>query len=135
MTIIEVLIALGISGLTVAGIVAGYLFCINSAEQSALSLAANASALGRLEQTRSAKWDTLSWPASDELVASNFPDRVVTLDVSGSSGAITYATNVTLISQVSTNPPLRRVRVDCIWRLEETKLYTNTVETCRAPDQ
>lgn len=134
MTLVEVVVALAISGLAVAGIVGGYLFSVRSAEKSALSLAAHARAMERLETTRGAKWDTSTWPPLDELASTNFPDQVVLLDLSGSGVGSTYGTNVLQISQISTNPPLRQIRVDCIWRFNATQLLTNTIQTCRAPD-
>jgi hypothetical protein len=88
----------------------------------------------RLEATRGAKWDTSSYPVVDQLVITNFPAQVVLLDRSGSGVGSTYGTNVIQISQISTNPPLRRIRVDCLWRFNATQLLTNTIETCRAPD-
>ena len=42
MTLVEVLIALVLSGLAVGGIISGYTYCTTSAEKGALSLAANA---------------------------------------------------------------------------------------------
>jgi type II secretory pathway pseudopilin PulG len=135
LTLVEVIVALAISSLAVAGIINGYLFTITSAQRSALSLIANARAMERIEETRSAKWDTSSWPPVDQLVSTNFPDQVITLDLDGSGTNALYATNVTQIIGVSTNPPLRRVRVDCIWAFKGKQLMTNTVETCRAADQ
>jgi len=134
MTLVEVVVALGVSGLTVGAIVTGYLFCVTAAEKSALSLAANGMALKRLEQTRCASWNTISWPPIDQLAASNFPPQVVTLDLSGSGSAVTYGTNLVTITQVSTNPPLRCIRADCVWRFNNSNLYTNSIEMCRAPD-
>ena len=134
MTLIEVVVALGITGLVMGGIVKGYIFCTTSAEQAALALAANARAQERIEETRSAKWDTAVWPAEDRVVATNFPTKIVTLDLSGSGPEATQATIQTQISQISTNPPLKRIRVDCIWKFNG-KPVTNTIETCRAPNQ
>lgn len=137
MTLVEVVVALVISGLAVGGIVTGYTFCAASAEQAALSLAADARAMERIEETRSATWDTAIWPTVDELVVTNFPAKIVTLDLSGSGVGITLATIQTEISQISVNPPLRRIHVDCIWQFNfrGSKWVTNTIETCRAPDQ
>ncbi len=135
MTLVEVVVALSISGLAVGAIVSGYLFSATSAEKSALALAANARAMERIEETRSARWDTASSPAVDELVSTNFPSKVMTLDLSGSGSGITYATNFTDITMVSVSPPLKRIRVDCVWKFQGSKPLTNTIETCRAPDQ
>ena len=135
MTLVEVVVALALATMAVAGIVSGYIFSITSAQKWALSLAANAEAMARIEEIRSATWDTASWPNVDDLVVTNFPNEVVVLDHSGSGSGIVYATNITQISQISANPPLRRVRVDCIWSFKGSQLFTNTIETCRAPDQ
>lgn len=134
-TLVEALIALAICGLAMAAIVIGYLCASSAAEKSALSLAANASAMRRIEESRSARWVISTYPAIDELVQTNFPDTVVVLDLPGSGSGVTYGTNQTSISMISTNPPFKRVRVDCVWAFRGNKLYTNSVETCRAPDQ
>ena len=135
MTLVEVVISLGISVLIVAGIVTGYIYCTTANVKDSLYMAANGRALERLEEARSARWDTSSYPAVDELVATNFPDKQVTLDLSGSGSTITRATLHTEISPLSVTPPLRRIRVDCIWSVKGDELVTNTIETCRAPDQ
>jgi prepilin-type N-terminal cleavage/methylation domain-containing protein len=134
MTLIEVLVALLISGMAIAGIVTGYVFANTSGAKFALSLSANAEASQWMEQMRSAVWNTSSWPAVDQLNATNFSNEVVTLESYGSQ--VTYATNYATISTISTNPPLRRIRVDCVWSFQgSSRLLTNTIETCRAPDQ
>ena len=89
----------------------------------------------RLEETRGAKWDLSSWPPVDELVATNFPDQLVVLVQNGPANEIIYATNRTQISQISLDPPLKVIRVDCVWDFGGSQLLTNTIETCRAPDQ
>jgi hypothetical protein len=72
----------------------------------------------------------------DEILLTNFPVTVVKLDASGSGTGATYGTNYTQVSLISTNPPLKMVRVDCVWSFKgSSKLITNTMETCRAPDQ
>jgi prepilin-type N-terminal cleavage/methylation domain-containing protein len=135
MTLVEVVVALAITGLAVGGIISGYTYCTTSARKAALSLAANARAMERIEETRSAKWDTAVWPAVDQLVATNFPTKIVTLDLSGSGVVTTTATIQTVISQISASPPLKRIRVDCIWTFNGGQELTNTIETCRAADQ
>ncbi len=137
MTLIEVVMALFITGLMVAGIVSGYIYCATSAIKAGLAQAANAKALERMEQTRSAQWDTSSYPVIDQLVASNFPDEVVTLDMPGTNYAGTSATIRTTIAQISASPQpqIRMVHVDCIWQFRGSEWITNSIETCRAPDQ
>jgi type II secretory pathway pseudopilin PulG len=134
-TLVEVLVAFVISGLALAGMVSGYIFANTSAEKFALSLAANAQASQMMEQMRSAKWDVSSFPVIDELTASNFPNQVVTLELTGNGTNVVYATNFAQISTISSNPPLRRIRVDTVWNYRGLSVWTNTIETCRAPDQ
>jgi type II secretory pathway pseudopilin PulG len=136
MTLVEVLVSFGISGLAVAGIVYGYVYSINSAERFSMSVAANARAVERMEQIRGATWNSSSSPVIDQVDASNFPNQTVTLDLSGSGTGVTYATNIATITDISTSPPLKRVRVDCVWTFgTSSQLMTNTIESCRAPDQ
>ncbi len=100
MTLVEVVIALAITGLTVAGIVAGYIFCMTATVKAELIQAGNARAMERIEEARSAQWDTSAWPIVDQLVATNFPDKVVSLDMPGSGSGGTSATIETTISQI-----------------------------------
>ena len=65
----------------------------------------------------------------------NFVTQAAILDVPISGENITYATNFTVISLVSANPPLKMVRVDCVWPFKGQGLFTNTLITYRAPDQ
>jgi prepilin-type N-terminal cleavage/methylation domain-containing protein len=135
MTLVEVVVALAITGMAVGGIVNGYHYATNSAQKAALSLAANARAMERIEEIRSATWDTSQSPVVDQLVTTNFPSKSVALDLAGSGVVVIPATIRTEISQASINPPLKRIRVDCIWQFRGAQWVTNTIETCRAPDQ
>ncbi len=141
MTLIEVVVALAIAGLMVGGIVTGYIFCTTSAMKDSLYMAANARAMERLEETRSAIWAPNRAVPLDQLVATNFPDETnVVLDLSGSGAESTLATLKTEITQISPSPasplspPVRRIHVDCIWQFQGVDIVTS-VETCRAPDQ
>ena len=116
MTLVEVVVALAITGLTVGGIISGYIYCTTSAVKAELVQAASARALERIEQARSAQWDTAGSTNVDQLVATNFPNEVVSLDTPGTNWGGTSATIVTTISQISVNPPIRGIRVDCIWQ-------------------
>ncbi len=135
MTLVEVVIALAITGLTVGGIVAGYIYCTTATVKAELVQAASARAMERIEEARSAQWNTSIWPVVDQLVATNFPNEVVSLDMPGSGPGGTSATIQTTISQISLTPPIRNIRVDCIWQFRGAKLITNTIETIRSPDQ
>ncbi len=88
----------------------------------------------RVEQTRAAKWDMIAYPPIDQLVSNNFPAVTSTLDVPVADTNVVYATSVTTIATVSTNPPLKMIRVDCIWSLMKRGPFTNTVVTYRSPD-
>ena len=135
MTLVEVMVALAITGVVVAGIISGYIFCTNSTVKDSLYMAANARAMERMEETRSAIWAPYRAVPTNQLVAANFPDQVVTLDMSASGSNVVSATLKTDISQISISPPVMRIHVDCIWQFERSEWITNTIETCRAPDQ
>ena len=135
MTLVEVIVALAITGLMVAGIIRGYVYCATSAVRAELAQAANAKAMQRIEETRSAQWNTSSSLAVDQLVTTNFPVETVTLDMPGTDTNGTPATLQTTISQISLTPPLRRIRADCIWQFRGADWVTNSIETIRAADQ
>ncbi len=135
MTLVEVVIALAISVMLIAGIASGYIYCVTLATKADLAQVASAKALERLEQARTAIWDISSWPVVDELVATNFPDEQVTLDMPGTNSSGTTAIIQTTIAQFSSNPPAKLIHVDCIWNFRGTEPMTNSIETCRAPDQ
>ncbi|MGZ8937632.1 MAG: type IV pilus modification PilV family protein [Limisphaerales bacterium] len=134
-TLIEIVISLMIAAVATAGIVSGYVFTAHSAEWSAFSLAANSLAIQRMEQTRAAKWDLQVSPQVDLLQSTNFPTQIEVLDIPVSGTNYVWGTNVTTITDVSTTPPLRMVRVDCSWQFVNGRVYTNTITTYRAPDQ
>lgn len=135
MTLVEVVVALAVTGLAIGGIINGYNFCTSSAQKAALAQAAVARAMERVEETRSVRWDLSTWPQVDQLVASNFPTKSIILDMSGSGVGIIAASLQTDISQIATNPPLKRIRVNCIWKFQGGPFLTNSIETLRAPDQ
>lgn len=135
MTLIEVLVSLLIAVLLLVSIVRGYIYCMSSAVKAELAQGANAEAFQRLEEARSCIWNTSSSAAQDQLVASNFPDEVVTLDMPGTNAVGTTATIRTTITQLSTLPPLRTIHVDCVWQFRGGNWITNAIETIRAADQ
>lgn len=133
-TLAEVVLSAAIALMTVTGIIYGYTQSCQRAEWSSYSLAAHAAATQRLEQTRACRWDTEA--GVDQLVATNFPQQIVLLDIPviGTNGF--FGTNTTTISTISgTSPMLRMIQVDCRWRFPMTgRLFTNTVVTYRSPD-
>lgn len=137
MTLAEVVVALAIASLTIASLIGGYVFSMLAAEKSSLSLAANTRAIERLEDTHGARWNVSNLPVVDELAGTNFPGKLVVIDLSGQGAGVTYGTNYTTITDVSLSPPLRRIRVDCVWQFRSghfSSLFTNTVEALRGPD-
>ena len=131
----EMVVATGLAGIMIVGLVQGYILAVNQAEWSAYSLAANSLALQQLERVKSAKWDPRGFPPVDQVVSASFPDGVEILDIPVSRTNIVYATNHTTITSLTTNPPLKMVRVDCTWKFMNRGVFTNTVVTYRAPDQ
>lgn len=125
---------MGIAAVAIGGLITGHSVSSQRAVWSTYSQAAQSLAVMRLEQSRAARWDPLANPPVDELVATNFPPVVEALDVPTVGTNSAFATNVTTISQVASTPPLRVVRVDCLWRDLAGRVQTNTVITYRTPD-
>ena len=134
-TLAEVVVSTAIAALVIGGIAYGYLFSSKQAEWSAYSLAAQSLAIQRMEQARAANWDPLSSPLVDELVATNFPAVTEILDIPRSGTNVVYATNLTTITLVSTNPPLKMIRVECVWSYMDRGFFTNSILAYRAPDE
>jgi prepilin-type N-terminal cleavage/methylation domain-containing protein len=138
-TLTEVVISLVISAIAFAGVLYGYVITTDQAEWSAYSLAAHSAAMQGIEQARAAKWDPQAWPSVDELGLSNFT-QVITLDVPTVARNPSLATNYLSITSVSSFPPMRQLRTDCVWMLPNRKgrirgPFTNTVVTLRTADQ
>lgn len=133
-TLAEVVVSVGIASLSIGGIIYGYVLSARNAEWSSYNLAAQSLALMRVEQTRACKWDPEGVPVVDELTTANFAMQTNVLDVPISGTNITWATNFTTVTTLSTNPPYKMIRVDCVWKFTTSKLFTNTVVTYRAPD-
>jgi len=134
-TLVEVVISILVVGVSLGGILGLYMQSAVRSEWSAHSVAAEMMALSGLDQCRAAKFDPRGAPPTDQLVSSNFPARVDILDVGTSTGNVTYGTNRTTIRTISTDPPLKMVRVDCIWTYPRRGRFTNSVFTYRAPSQ
>lgn len=136
-SLVEVLLSVMICAFSAASVCTGYVLSAKRAQIASCSQAAVAQALQRIEQARGAKWDTSASTTVDQLIAANFAQQVVTLDLpvqSGSTNAIS-ATNTITITTISTSPPMRMVRCDTTWRLPWSNVYTNTLVVYRTPDQ
>jgi len=134
-TLAEVLIALAITSILMAGVISGYTASTRRAEWSAYSLAAQALATQKLEQTRAAQWDLQVFPVVDELSTNLFPPDVQILDMPVSGTNIAYATNFTTIADVPGPAPLRFIQVDTVWQFAGGRVFTNSAATYRAPDE
>jgi len=133
-TLIELVIAILLAAITIVGVIYGYTQSAERAEWTGNSFAAQALAIQRIEQVRSAKWD--SEANVDEVVSTNFPVQIIIMDLPVAGTNVVYATNFTTITTISAVPPmLKMIRVDCVWQFNiKKKLFTNTVATYRSPD-
>jgi Tfp pilus assembly protein PilV len=135
-TLVEVVVSLMIVAVSMGGIIGMYAQSAVRSEYSAQSLAAQMMAVAGLEQVRAAKFDPQGSPAVDQLLSTNFPQKVDVLDVGYSSAVATYGTNTTTISTICTNPIVKMVRVDCTWQFPgRSGVITNSIFTYRAPNQ
>lgn len=130
----EVVTSIAISGISVAGIISGYILAAERAEWAAISAAANQHAMQRVEQTKAAKWDPAAATPIDELNSANFPSVVQALNIPRQGTNLVYGTNVTTITTLSANPPLRMVKSETTWKFLSRGIYTNTIITYRSPD-
>lgn len=134
MTLIEVVVALGISVLLLAGIFKGYMLTSRRAIYTSYSVAANALAMRQMEQIVDSGWrPTLGVTNIFNPVLAATQTNV--LGMPGSSTNLIYATNYATVTQVSTSPPYAMVRVDCVWSFMDMGKFTNTVAVLRAPDK
>lgn len=134
-TLAETCISTALATMLMGTILYGYVMSVKKAEWSAYALSAHSLAMMRLEQTRAAQWDPLGYPPRDELVSTNFPVSVETLDIPITGTNVVYATNTITISMISTNPPLKMIQIVCQWPFMGQGVYSNVIVTYRAPDQ
>jgi type II secretory pathway pseudopilin PulG len=140
-SLIEVLVAVGVLTLVLSGLIYGYVEANRMAEWSSQSLAAMSYAEQGMEQLRSAQWcaeefSTASGQGTTDVLGAYFQtNQVDTLDIP-TTGEPIYVTNTLTATQVSTNPPLKRLVSQVVWTFRLTgELFTNTIVTLRAPDQ
>lgn len=133
MTLVEVLVSLGVGSLIFGGVLTGYVQSANRAQWASYDLAGQSMAMAHLEMARVAKWDTQV--PTDDLVSSNFPPIVEVLDVPLWSTNLMFATNTTFITAISSDPPLKMIRIETVWSFLSRGLFTNVTATYRSPDQ
>ena len=125
---------MGISVICISGVMYGYVTAAKRAEWSAYSQAAEDIAIQRMEQTRSCAW---TYGGVDMVITNNFTNLTQitnVLDVLSAGSNVVWATNFLSITTLSTNPPVKMIKVSCVWRFMNNKLFTNTVVTYRCPD-
>jgi type II secretory pathway pseudopilin PulG len=134
LTLIEVVVALGISVVLVTGIFKGYLLASRRAIYTSYSVAAQALAMKQMEQIADADWSPNSGITNifDPVLAAT---QTNALGMPGSSTNLIYATNYASVTQVSSSPPTAMIRVDCVWSFMDMGTFTNTVAIIRGPDQ
>jgi prepilin-type N-terminal cleavage/methylation domain-containing protein len=150
-TLVEVMVSFAIFSLVIGGLVYGYVTANRLAEWSSMSLAAQSSASQGAERARAANWRPRDFPPTngpgtmDELPPSANGGPVFTnvdfFDIPtkgdpSSQDFDSWVTNFVWVTNVSANPPLRRIQSDAIWRFPLTgSIYTNSVVLLRGPDQ
>lgn len=134
-TLVETSVAMLIVAVTIAATINGYILAGNRAEWSSQSLAAHSLAIQKMEQIRSAAWNLTGEFPLDNVTEANFPVAKSVLDLPISGSNVVTAVTYTTIQSVSTNPPLKLIRIDCVWPFRERGLFTNTIMTYRAPEQ
>ncbi|HVU08702.1 MAG TPA: prepilin-type N-terminal cleavage/methylation domain-containing protein [Verrucomicrobiae bacterium] len=132
-TLAEVVVAIAVLALVMAGMIYGYVQTNRQAEWSSLSLSGQSLASQNLEQARAAQWDVHT-TNTDELGPQVYT-RTNSMIINPSTGKTTNVITTVTISSVFANPPLRQIRADCVWKFPRTgQSFTNTVITYRAPD-
>ena len=105
-------------------------------DTSTLQAAAQRLAVERLEQVRSAEWKFFSGGINNltNYDSSSTGPINAPLDLPLLTSTPVMAAVTTEVQEVSTNPPLYRIRVLCVWTNRDGLPITNEVSTLRGPD-
>lgn len=151
-TLLEVVLAIVITGVVFVGILTGYVQSARRVEWSAYSLAAEALNIQQLEQLRSANWDTQTSSTNQDefmsMVTSNWPyangkwtattTNVLDVPYNSANGKYVWATNYVSLSVIPVViypvVTVKQIQTDTVWTFRG-KLFTNTIVAYRAPDQ
>lgn len=133
-TLTEVIVAIAITALVIGSLINGYIIAVKRSQWTAMSDAAQEVVLRKMEQVRAARWDLTASTPIDELVATNFPDAVEMLYTPLTGTNTTYATNITMITVISQDPPMKLIQTDCYWQFDNGRFFTNTLILYRSPD-
>jgi prepilin-type N-terminal cleavage/methylation domain-containing protein len=132
-TLVEVVMAIIILALVMAGMIYGYVQTNQNATWSSMSLAAQSLAGAAVEQARAAQWDTHLTNVDQLPPQTYYKTNAMLIPATGQQ------TNVVTTVQITTvyaNPPLRQVQAQCMWNFPYNgKSFTNTAIICRAPDE
>ena len=144
--LIEILIAIVILTTVLSGLIYGYVQANRAAEWCSMSLAAQSYASQGAEQARAAIWSPRDvytngvqpmdqWPSGTTDVRIDFMDIPTKGDPALTNFQF-WVTNYISVTSVSTNPPLRQIKSQCVWTYPmNNTLCTNTVILVRAGDQ
>lgn len=143
-TLAEVVVSVAILASSMAGLIYGYVQINYRSQLSSMSLAAQSLALQSVEQARAAKWDFHPITAgtgpgqSDELPPTNYVQIFTNSLLVPATGKSISVTNYVSVAYAipSTNPPVRELRADCVWRAPFSgRWFTNTAITYRIADE
>jgi hypothetical protein len=132
--LVELLVALGIALAALGTITYGYIQAYRMTDLSTLDAAAQRLAVERLEQVRSAEWKLYSGGGNQ---LTNFHGTIsAPLDLPLLTSTPITATLITEVQTVglTNDPPLQRIRVQCVWTNLDGQFRTNEVATLRGPD-
>src|SRR5579871_5992091 len=142
-TLAELVISIAIIASSMAGLILGFIQVNYRSELAAMSLGAQSLAVRSVEQARCAKWDVhsstpnLTGSGTDnEMPPTNFTTIYSNALVVPATGQSVSVTNYVSVSTISTNPPVRMIRSDCVWRAPfKGQWFSNTVISYRSSDQ
>lgn len=141
-TLAEVVVSIAILTSVMTGLILGYIQSDRRARWCSMTLAAESLASQSVEQARAAKWDVHAQTpgtgpgTSDELPPTNYTQIFTNTLLVPASGEAISVTNFVSVIDISSNPPVREIRADCVWRSPlNGKWFSNTVITYRISDQ
>ena len=134
-TLEEVVTAMSLSAVCFAGSIKGFVMASGRAEWATCSVAAQSVAFQKMEQVRAARWDTMAFPSVDELTTTYFPAYTEVFDMPLHTTNVVCGRVTTTFTNISMNPPLRMVQVDCVWTNRSSRVFTNTLISYRGPNQ
>jgi type II secretory pathway pseudopilin PulG len=133
MTMVEVVVALAISAVLLAGIFGGYMMISRRAIYASYSGAANALAMKQMEQIVSASWIP-TYGVTNLFNPALTNSQTNLLGMPGVTNNLIYATNYASLTQISQVPPYVMIRVDCVWGFMDMGTHTSTVAVLRGPN-